>query len=212
MRRQLLPPGPTQRGYTLLEVMVALALFSLLAVAASAMLDSGLRFRSQLQQQAGQSQQLEQVWQLLEHDLQQLQWRQGRDPLGQTYPVFIWHQPRSGDGTMAQLSFTSRGRPAWLEGRWLSRPQQVSWRLDFNRGQLQRRHNLLLDPAQQNRAQYYDVLAGVSDLQWQFWLNGQWRDRLPQQAAFPQAIRVSVQLQRLAGPLSRVYLLPEPRP
>ena len=93
-----------QRGFTLLEVLIAIAIFALLAMATYRMLDSVLQTDRGQRQQEQRLRELTRAMAAFERDLLQVRLRPVRDPLGDLLPAL-----RGSSGRDTQLEFTRSG-------------------------------------------------------------------------------------------------------
>jgi general secretion pathway protein J len=146
-------------GFTLLELLVALAVFSVVAVMAYGGLSSVLGSRERVLQSLERTTALQKAYLRLRNDLQQLRARPSRDPYGEAQPALVLLP----DGSM---EFTRSG---WRNPLAQPRPtlQRVAWRLDAD-GRLLRTSWRTVDRAQNAPVSEAVVLTGVEDLRWRF--------------------------------------------
>lgn len=122
--------GPSRTsGFTLLELLIAMAIFAIMAVMAYGGLHAVLDTVESTSARAERYRQLQRTLALLQEDLMQAQPRSVRDGLGDTEAAM-----RGGLGEEV-LSLT-RTVPEWIEQDGRSRLQRVSYR--FRDGRLQR--------------------------------------------------------------------------
>lgn len=195
-----------QRGFTLLEVLIAIAIFALLAMATYRMLDSVLRTDTAQRQQEQRLRELTRAMAAFERDLLQARLRPVRDPLGDPLPAML------GEGD--RLEFTRSG---WRNplGQPRATLQRVRWQLEGERWQ--RAYWLVLDQAQDSQPQVQQALDGVRRFELRFlepegrWLqswppaNSSSEDGLTQ---LPKAVELIIE-HRYYGELRRLWRLPE---
>ncbi|AYZ85906.1 TPA: type II secretion system protein GspJ [Pseudomonas aeruginosa] len=150
----------SQRGFTLLELLIAIAIFALLALATYRMFDSVMQTDQATRVQEQRMRELVRAMGVLERDLTQALERPVRDELGDNRGAFL------SEGEDDQVIEFTRG--GWRNplGQARSRLQRVRWSLSGE--VLERRYWLVLDRAQDSRARVQQVLDGVTALSWRF--------------------------------------------
>ena len=197
-----------QRGFTLLEMLVAIAIFALVAIMAHGGLRSVLQQRSHVEQQSEALQQLQMAMLLIGRDLAQASLRGIRDEYGD-------HQPALRGDSLGErrLEFTRDGwRNPAAQAR--SELQRVAYGLQDQ--QLLRWSWQVLDRAQDSQAYQASLLSGVEELQLRY-LDKQreWREHWPpadsddqHQPILPLAVEMQLRLQG-QGEIRRVFVLPQ---
>lgn len=185
------------KGFTLVEVLVALTIFALLAAAATGLLAFGIDARAAAAARLGEQAALVRTRALLAGDLGQAAARPWRDAGGARQPAF------ASGGTLV-LGLVRRG---WRNDGGAARPslQRVEWRLAG--GRLTRATAPLVDGAATGPATL--LLGDVTALRLRLhdgrgWAEG-WSAEVPQ--ALPRAAELTI-VQGDAPPLRQVFLLP----
>lgn len=163
------PAFPSARGFTLLELMVALAIFAVVAALAYGGLSQVLAGGQRAEQRLDELAALQRALTLLERDLLQAAPRGIRDEYGDPQPPF------KGDGTVMEL--TRAGAPN-STGRPLSTLRRIAWRVDGER--LLRLTWSVLDRAPDSAPLEAEVLTGVT--RWQLRYrgdDGEWQAQWP---------------------------------
>jgi general secretion pathway protein J len=180
-------------GFSLLELVVAIAIFAMLSVMAYGGLASVLSARERVLQSLERTTALQKAYVRLRNDLQQLRARPARDPYGEPQAALLL----APDGA---LEFTRSG---WRNP--LSQPrsalERVAYRLDAD-DRLVRTSWRAVDRAQNAAAVEAVVLDQVEDLRWRFLEGKEWRESWPPAgaggasvlAAVPRAVEVTLTL------------------
>lgn len=187
-------------GYTLVEVLIAVAVFAVLAGSAYVALDGLSRAAMEHRDRAGAFGELQLALARLDSDLRQLVSRPVRGPDGRPEPALI--------GERSSLLATRAG---WANPSGLRRSnlQRFSWQLLD--GELVRTNWPVTDRVQASRALTEAQLVGVREIGFRFRdEQGRWRDQWPIEVEgagrLPVAIEVSLDTERF-GPLRRVVVL-----
>ena len=168
MSRQLHTTAVRQRGFTLLELLVALAIFALVSVMAYGGLASVLDQQFATDDIAAQLARLQKTYLLLQRDFEQVVPRPVRDEYGDTLA------PLLGD---SQLQFTRGGwsNPA---GHPRSSLRRVAYRLEDQ--ELTRYAWSVLDRAQNSEPLEQPLLDGVTEISSRYLVeNDEWQDSWP---------------------------------
>ncbi|UQV18782.1 type II secretion system minor pseudopilin GspJ [Brevundimonas albigilva] len=178
-------------GFTLVEVLVALAVFALIAAAGALVLARTIDTRFIVHEHAERIAELQRMRALLKADLAQAAPRRTRAPTGRPLPRALMGQTVPGDPVLTLV------RAAWSNPDGAARPglQRVEYRVVENR--LERRASTYLDGARAGPPQV--LYRGVSDVAVTFIQDGSEapaflssRDR-----PLPQAVRIVMTLDGL---------------
>ena len=156
-------------GFTLVELLVALAIFAVIAVMAYGGLSTVLQVHSHLEQQGTQLAHLQIAFTWLERDLEQIVDRPIRDEYGEKQPAI--------QGNLQQLELTRTG---WRNPAQQSRStlQRVAYHLEDKN--LWRSYWQILDRAQDSRPLQVDLLSNVTEFQLRYLDNNlQWHEQWP---------------------------------
>jgi general secretion pathway protein J len=198
-----------QRGFTLLELLIAIAIFAVLALGTYRMLDSVLRTDSVTRSHELQLRELVRAMAAFERDVLQVVARPVRDPFGDPRPALLGEEV---GGVAVELTRTGWRNPL---GRARSGVQRVRWQLSGE--QWQRRYWNVLDQAQDSQPQVQQALQGVTRLQLRYLDgSGSWHDSWPPPGgrsdealvALPRALELVLEHRRY-GELRRLLRLPD---
>lgn len=159
-----------QTGFTLLEILIVVAIFGIFALLAYGGLDAVLHTRARVEIAQNRVAELQKAYIRMRDDFQQVRNRPIRDNYGDVQPGMLGADNSS-------VEFTRGG---WRNP--LSQPrstlERVAYRLDDNA--LHRSSWRMLDRAQDTPAVDVELLQNVTDLRWRFLdAQYQWQTRWP---------------------------------
>lgn len=199
------------RGFTLLEILLALFIFAILATLVTGALRTVIQAHNRNEQAAAQLQQLQFAMTLMQNDLQQMIDRPVLDVSGNPMPAFSANTASNNDA----LEFTRAGliNPYALAQR--STLQRVAYHLQGNT--LVRETWDVLDRVNTTQPVQRPLLTGVTSLKFRFMgLQNQFYDNWPPPAppntktpplVFPRGIEVTLTLPSW-GTLTRIFAVP----
>ncbi|WP_330221391.1 type II secretion system minor pseudopilin GspJ [Pseudomonas sp. GOM7] len=204
-----LPTVSLQRGFTLLELLIAIAIFALLGLATYRMLDSVLSADAVTREHERQLRELTRAISAFERDVRQVAVRPVRDGFGDAQPAL--HSDLN-DASALELT-----RAGWRNplGQPRAELQRVRWQLSGE--QWQRRYWRVLDRAQDSLPQVQRALDGVTSLSLRYLdKDGQWQSDwpLPERSGearlveLPRALELRLEHRRY-GELRRLIRLPD---
>jgi general secretion pathway protein J len=193
-------------GFTLLELLVALAIFSLIAVMSYSGLMVVLNTQAATEIQADSLAELQKVYLLLQRDIEQVVPRPVRDEYGDEQPAL------AGSDTL-QLTRGGWSNPA---GRLRSSLQRVGYAYEDR--QLVRYSWAVLDRAQDSEPQRQPLVGDIEEMTIRYLAaNNEWQERWPDPlaqgdgaatgTALPRAVEITLDHERF-GPLVWIFRLP----
>ncbi len=209
-----------QRGFTLLELLVAIGVFAVMSVMAYGGLKTVLDARQQTDAQAKRLAAVQLTFMRLERDIEQMTDRRIRDEFGDAKAPLL-----AGSEGEAVIEFTHAG---WSNPTNVPRShlQRVGYALKDK--QLLRAYWLVLDRAQDSKPIQTVMLDKVKSMEWRFMDNtGTWQTQWPPattttspqtpappvqtQSPLPRAVEVTLELDDM-GRLTRLFSVPGERP
>ncbi|MFC4728781.1 type II secretion system minor pseudopilin GspJ [Coralloluteibacterium thermophilus] len=188
------------KGFTLVEMLVAVAIFALLAAAGVGLMAYAADNRGALRTHMDRIGELQRTHALLRNDLSQAAVRRVRAPDGR--PARRALEAGAEDGGRTLLAFARRGH-ANPDHEARASVEYVSYHLDGDR--LERRTRRALDGAAADRGQV--LIAGVRSARVHFHVHGRWNDGWPGGIQdLPDAIRLDLELEDL-GTVSQSFLV-----
>ncbi|WP_299730290.1 type II secretion system minor pseudopilin GspJ [uncultured Endozoicomonas sp.] len=193
-------------GFTLLEMLAAIAIFSVISLSAWQMFHGVLTAHDVVLTKNERLRQLQYALLLIDQDLQQLADRGVRVD-GQVTAQSLFSDSQmlnSDDEALALVRF------GWQNPEQrLPRPelQRVFYRLQEDR--LERQYHYVLDAASINEEPATQILLeGIHSLQFRFFIGDVWQESLPPEAGLPEGISIEFKMNDL-GRIQRSYLLPD---
>lgn len=195
-----------QAGFTLLELLVAMAIFAILAVMAYSGLNAVLDNRQALEVQSDRMRQLQTAFLLIGRDLTQSASRRVRDELGGDLEAM-----KGGEGFIPLIEFTHTGQrnPA---GGLRSNLERVAYQLQGD--EFSRWRWSVLDRAQDSTPKKRLLLSGVRAISLRFYDSGnRWQGSWPpadqnlDEAGLPRAVEITLDLEDW-GRITRLFALP----
>jgi general secretion pathway protein J len=181
-------------GFTLLEVLIAVAIFAVVGVMAYGGLQAVITQQAIARDNADRFRELQFAVQQISRDLLQLNPRPVREPLGDGYRAALYSDPRS----EILLEFTRGG---WTNplGQPRAAVQRVAYVLED--GLLLRRHWFVPDQTLGEEAVEREVLDGVLEVRLRFFAPGGWSEQWPaggtatDPSLRPLAVEVTLELE-----------------
>lgn len=187
-----------QQGFTLIEMMLAIAIFALLSLMAAQILRSILQTNQLIQDKTHEMAQIQLALALVERDISQAMVRPAAEQSRPNLADFIVVK---GAADEIELVHRHWANPGAMLAR--SSLERVKYRL--RAGQLERLSFPTPD-APLSQARIVPILHGVERFQLRFAQAGRWQEGWYASSVLPQAIEVSVELPKY-GSLRRIILL-----
>ena len=207
--------GRALAGFTLLELLIAIALFALLGLGTYRMLEAVLRSDEAVRAQERILRDISRAVWAVERDLQQAAPRPIRDGYGDEQNAFIGQVPGLEEGAAFELTRSGWRNPTGLQRANL---QRVRWRLADD--QLERLYWVVLDRDIDSEPRFQKVLDGVLELRLRY-MNDEreWHEEWPpfdpvrgdpeaQAQRLPLAVELTLEHQRY-GTITRLLRLPD---
>lgn len=164
-----------QRGFTLLEIMIALTIFAVISTLAWQILDGAMRTSNATDRNAAKLNQIQRAWSLLERDFFQLQARAPRNDGG----VFVQQ-----DNALELTTLNGMSGQVQLE--------RVRWRVDDHR--LWRDVWPTIDSPADVKPEEVPIVAEVKSAQWRFY-HGSWQKRWSESDHQPDGVELTLTME-----------------
>lgn len=193
-------------GFTLLEILIAMAIFSLIGLASSQVLFSVLTSDEVSQQSAKELTAMQRSYQVIQRDVMQMVPRATRVNGEQPQENYILSGEGILDGEGDGIAFNRLGwrNPAQMFPRGTT--QAVGYRLFENK--LQRLHYLYPDQAGDSEVKSVDLLKDIEQLTFEYFSNKKWRKTWGQ-TDLPQGLAFILTTKKY-GEIRWQYLVPGP--
>ena len=194
----------SNKGFTFLEMLLAMVLFAMVGLASVAVLSSVTKSDEASQIAMHRLQQLQRTMLMLERDFMQISARYVRIEGDPPQQERLWGEQYLLESEDHGVSFTQQGwrNPGMILPR--SEVQAVAYRLQ--EGQLQRLFTLYVDAVNNTDPQQQVLLEGVEAFEITYLSNDTWEERW-QHEFFPQAVKIRIVQQDL-GEIERIFVLP----
>lgn len=192
------------RGFTLLEILVAVAIFAIISMAAYTTLTTLLKNQQQTEAKIERLQEVQRAISLLERDMWQLAERRARDELGDAKAALLGQS--AGPGKDGWLEWT---RDGWRNPTGFARSHLQRVRYHVSDGELMRDTWLYVDRAPQVKPLSQPVLSGVRTWELRFLINDEVHDHWPLEGTrdkLPRALEITLELEDY-GVIKRLFAL-----
>lgn len=163
----------SQRGFTLIEVMIAVLIAAILAVMAFEAMQQALNNREGVRAAEARVRAVQNTMRTLVQDFSQLAPRPVREPLGSEYQPAVTARTT----TSTEVSLTRGG---WMNPAGLSRSTLQRVRYALRDGRLYRDYWTVLDAQLEPQPQSKELLSGVKSFRVRFMNDGRsWQDGWP---------------------------------
>ncbi|SMY38007.1 type II secretion system minor pseudopilin GspJ [Photobacterium andalusiense] len=194
-----------QQGFTLLEVLVAIAVFAMLSLSANQVITNVMRSDAQSKDHNQRLQAIQRTMIMMDNDFRQIVARKFRVDAEKPTDKILQASEYLLDSSSEGITF--------VRGGWQN-PQSM-----FPRGDITRvGYRIIDDNLERVWFRYPDtvvgakplvrvLLTGVSDLKFEFYYDKQWHKKWNKADSLPAGIKVIMTLKKL-GKIERIYLLP----
>ena len=180
-------------GFTLIEVLVALAITAILSLMGLASINSVMRTSDGLETTIESTQSLELTRAILRNDLSQISRRHARDKFASPFLSAFTGNDQTNENLL--MSFVTAGRPS--VGRSVHLPSLHFVEYVYRENSLIRRTRPYIDAAPQHKTNERVLISGINQMEIQFWSNQTWLEywdfqiALREKAPFPAAVWIT---------------------
>lgn len=192
-----------QQGFTLLELLLSLSIFSVVSLAGFNIFQTVLRSEESSQQKIDEINQLQTAFLLLERDFTQIARRYSRTDDNDSTEGFIYTESEGISDEVNEVLFVRHGwsNPGLLIPR--GDLQKVGYRLIENK--LERIHYNYVDSDFGEEPKVRVLLNDVSELSFEFYYESSWQ-KTPLNTGLPQGIAITVTSEHF-GSMRRQFLV-----
>ena len=194
-----------QRGFTLLEVMVALGILGFIVVATHQIFQTSLRTNELSEQTIAELEGLQTTFRLMEQDFSQISRRIGRNEAGDSAEQYLIAGRNLLDSQFDGVGFVREGwrNPAYLLPR--SELQAVGYRVfDDN---LERIYKVYVDSLDNSEPRTHVLLNNIEEFKVTYRDNkGKWLEKW-QNKELPLAVAIEITIKDMQ-PIKRLFLVP----
>ena len=197
------PDRHKSRGFTLLEMMLALVIFTLVSLSAWQILTTITNARDVQAEHEKRLKELDYAFLLMKQDFRQMVDR-GKRVDGKVSKQGLFSGDSLFDTEGQAITFVRAGWHNADDRLPRSTLQRVYYRLQEN--VVERAYDRILDSPTTDEPEFKPLLTGVNTLTFQFYYKGVWQDELKQDTQ-PEAVAVQMELEK-AGEIERRFILP----
>jgi len=181
-----------KNGFTLLEVLIAIAIFSVVSLASFTIFDTVLNSDEKSKKSTAKLNELQSAFLIIERDMLQMARRRVRLNGEKASDDFV-HTDQSNFSSSEQLiGFVRNG---WTNpGLLLPRGDMQSVAYQLNDGVLQRLHYNFVDAVVGEEPKIRELIHDVNELNFEFYNGKKWQKQLNSQT-MPQAVAIEVDIQ-----------------
>lgn len=190
-------------GFTLIEVLLATAIFAVISLASFSVLDGVMRTKEGAESKQNKLNELQRAWLIIERDLLQIAWRSVRMNGESPATNYLYTSQSNYDDSDQWLSFVRAGwsNPNLILPR--GDLQAIAYRIHEER--FERLHFNFVDAVVGEEPKVRPLLLGVEQMQVQYYVDNKWHEKLPT-GAWPRAIDVNLTIKGI-GDVNRKFLL-----
>lgn len=191
------------RGFTLLEVLIAIAIFSVVSLSSFTIFDTVLSSEQASKTRTGRMNELQRAFLLIERDLTQIARRSIRVNGEKPLEGYIHTDESSFFSETQAIGFVRNG---WTNpGLLLPRSDMQSVAYQLNEETLERMHFNFVDAVPGEEPKVRPLITGVTSLKFDFFNGKEWQEELAA-GTVPLAIAIEIELEDY-GLLRRQYLV-----
>jgi len=205
-------PQSVERGFTLLEVLIAIVITALIGLGTSQLLSGTIKAQEITQKNSERFEQIQKAILLLSRDIQQINTRAIRDEYGDFQPALT---------NLNSLYLFELTRSGWRNPMAVERSELQRVSYELLDGELLRHYWHVLDRSQDSESVFQTLLTGIEKMSLRFMTeNAQWTNTWPPEQdpddenprsrnhQLPKAIEVTI-VHEFYGELIKLYDLPQ---
>lgn len=191
------------KGFTLLEVLIAMSIFALISLACFSLFDTVTTSEAKSSKRINSMNEIQRAFIIIERDFLQIARRSVRFSSDEPSKKFIHIESSNFESTSQFIGFVRNG---WTNpGLLLPRSDMQSVAYQVNEEKLERIHYNFVDASLSEEPKIRKLLTGINDISFEFYYDNEWKETF-EGSDLPRAISIELDTQEF-GLIKRKFLV-----